>query len=185
MSNNLVNSGNDRCPCTLAVKTIEVSEASANAGKQFNYCYLEEGIADDGVIEFIVTTGEQEAHLNYKGVSTGVASLYCYESPTTIAGGTSVQPRNINRKYVADNETEGNGTTVLRNPTSIGNDGTELEVDLIPSSAAPFSQGGAGERRPKRILNPNSVYLLRIKNLAGTAQTMALNINFCEHTNLS
>jgi len=163
---------------TETMQTIDYVHHEIHSGSTYHVSYLDIALANNGTIEFIISTGAKECHLIFEGTCGGNALLEFFEEPTTVAGGTAMAERNKNR-VVGDG---GNTATVVRDPASIGGDETMLIDKVVPGGTGGNATGGTGGVRDEWVLNVNTDYLIRFTNVAGTAKPTALDAEFYEHT---
>lgn len=130
-------------------------------------------LADDATLVFIMETGANECHVDAEGACGGDMEGELYEG-TTYTDGTA-QPI-FNKKRSAS---EGATATVVRDPT-ITDVGTLIENRFIPGGKGPRAVGGAGNQRDEWELRPNTTYMFRITNRAGSNQPASLVLEWYE-----
>lgn len=93
-------------------------------------------------------------------------TIQLYESPTGVTGGTAVTPRNFNRINPAASTVQ-----ITRDVTTV-TDGVTID-DLeyfFGSTNAPQRQASSIPAGRERVLKPNTVYLIVITSVVGTAR---------------
>lgn len=153
------------------IETISFVHERIHEGDTFSASYAAEGFADNAVIDFVITTGVKQFHLTGFVSAGGDALAYLYEAPT-VTGGTGTAQSLLNKNRTKTNVPN---SSVLRNPT-VTNVGTLLQSILIPGGTGGNAVGATTGARNEWILAPNTKYLVRLQNVAGTAQPMAMDI---------
>lgn len=161
---------------TGALTVSDAVHHQIHLGQLFSVGYGAEGIADDGVVEILlqVPTTLDEAHIRIDGVAGGNAQFFLFEGTTFSAAGTSLTSINQNRKSANTAL-----VTATHTPTITG-DGTEIVSGYIVGGSGGNAQGGIAALFQEIALNPGDDYLLRLKNLAGTAQLLAISAHWYE-----
>lgn len=145
-------------------------------GLLFEVGYVDETVADNGVVELLITTAaSQDAHMRFIAAAGGDARVALFENPTVSAAGTSLSEINRNR-----NSSNTANTVVTHTPTHSA-DGTQLMDHLLPGGSGFFATGGGAESSFEEfILKANEQYLFRVTNIAGTAQPVGVALTFYE-----
>lgn len=99
----------------------------------------------------------------------GDAEVYFYED-AVISGGTAVTPVNRNRRSARTTS-----ATVVHTPT-ITSTGTLLESAFAPGGTGHKAGGGGGGFTGEFVTQFSKVYLVRVKNVSGSAQIVQANI---------
>ena len=162
---------------TNTAVNIEQEHHEIHEGDHYNYCDYDTTVTGTDVINFVMTTSDTPkwVHLTFNVYSATGATIELYEAPTTIAGGSTITPRNNNR-----NSTKVSTVTIIKDPSSIGGDGTRTAGYL----AGTKKSGGAAERSKEFILQQNTAYLVRITSLAAS-NLISWCIDWYEHINKS
>jgi hypothetical protein len=162
-----------------AAVTMGEVHANIHRGIFFSGGYGAEGIADDGTLILLVQTGaSQSAHLRYAGSAGGDHRVEFFEDTTVSAAGTAIACSNRNR--FSSNVC---AATVTHTPTVTGV-GTELINSILPGGTAvgqgQTTPGSSATGFSEWVLKHNTIYMLRITNLAGTAQPLSASVDFYE-----
>jgi len=132
-------------------------------------------IADNGTINFALTTGAKTAHIIATAAGGGDTEIEILEGTTfTPATGTATTPYNKNRT-----STNMPAATVRRDVT-ITVAGTLLFNKFFPGGTAAQAQGVTESTRDEWIFRPSTVYAFRITNRAGTQQPMSMALEWYE-----
>jgi hypothetical protein len=99
----------------------------------------------------------------------GDCEVYVYED-AVITGGTTITPFNRNRRSAATST-----TTVVHTPT-ITSPGTLLEAVFAPGGTGHKAGGGSGGFAGEFVTQFSKTYLVRVKNVSGSAQIVQTNI---------
>jgi len=120
-------------------------------------------LPDNGTLEFLVING-RGADLSFQPDGNGDIEVVFFENTVVSNNGTQLAVVNLNRERSLDTD-----VTVFRDP-AITSDGDQL---LIQFSS--WSTGGPAPRGAIIwILRPNTNYLIRVINRAGSAQPISL-----------
>ena len=159
-----------------AVITQAANHHNIHLGRTFTASYLDESVANDASLEFLVQTGALQAHMGLHANGGGSFELYLFEGTTVSAAGTSLAAVQRNRTSSTTAT-----ATVTHTPT-ITADGTQLEVEFIAGGTGGIASGSQGDFHEEWVLAPNTNYLVRVKNVAGVAEEMGLIIDWYEPT---
>lgn len=147
----------------------------------FSVSNAAEGVADDGYlyIELRPAAGKY-GHLKICKPWTegGLASFEIVEAPTLTAGLTALTPQNRNRVAPVP----ASGIVCKSNPTAIAN-GTVIHGPVFFGGGG--AGGGAGDSDPmdaEIVMAPETIYLARVRNLAGAAKALSLWLFWYEET---
>lgn len=99
----------------------------------------------------------------------GDSEVYVYED-AVITGGTTITPFNRNRR-----SSNVCATTVVHTPT-VTSPGTLLEAVFAPGGTGHKAGGGSGGFAGEFVLQFSKTYLVRVKNVSGSAQIVQTNI---------
>lgn len=156
---------------------ITYEHAKVHQGAFYNSGYYKEGVADDGVIELLIQTHASYSAHSYIVLSTsGDAEFTMFENTTFSAAGTPLVPSNNHRDYA-----DAANLTLTHTPT------LTLAGDQL--DGAEFIAGGKGPQGPgavapagaeQKVLKADTTYLMRLKNIAGNAQTLNIKYGFYE-----
>lgn len=130
-------------------------------------------VADSAYLDILIQTGDISPHVVISGAAAGDALVSLYEGATFSAAGDAITLSNHNRNSakVAD-------LTAHCSPT-ITSVGASLNgVRFIPGGQKSGSSGGEGGFGAEYVLAPNTVYLFRMQNIAGSAKRMSQMIEF-------
>ena len=166
-------------PKTNALRAINEEHGSIHEGDHFFFSNFEDENTS-GTIELVITTPDTTkwGHFLFRVASTEKIEVKLYEGATTVAGGAAVTPINNNR-----NSINTSGMSVVKDPTSIGGDGTQIDA-WSTGSTGPFAQLGHAERNEEIILKQNEKYLLRITSKTDN-NTISYAAHWYEHVDLS
>lgn len=161
----------DRERVTGSQRVITSDHANIHDHEGFELVFGTEAVADDGTILIEVTTpASRYVHMKHMKpwCEGGVASFDITEGHTS-SGGSAATPYDKNRAgtpstpgVTAKTGVTPSGGTVIRSPELFGGGG---------------SGGGAGgsmSLENEWVLNPETLYLFRVKNLAGSAKALSL-----------
>ena len=144
-------------------------------GIMYDIGHLNEALADNGVIELLITTHATEvAHMRFVAAAGGDARITLFEAPTVTGAGTALTP--VNRNRASSNTAS---TTVAHTPTTTA-DGTQLADYLLAAGTGGNSGGGNASSFEEYVLAAGTQYLFRVKNISGTAQAVGASIVFYE-----
>ena len=99
----------------------------------------------------------------------GDAEVYVYED-AVITGGTAIVPVNRNRRSA-----NASAITVVHSPT-VTSAGTLLESMFAPGGTGHKAGGGSGGFAGEFVTQFSKTYLVRVKNVSGSAQIIQSNI---------
>ena len=158
-----------------AVVLIGYPHHKVHDGDMFQVSYYDNAVADDANVTFLVRVGAKPAHMTFAGSVGGDAEALMYENPAISNIGTSLAEWCMNR--VANKIPE---TTVFHTPTAT-NDGAEMHASFVPGGAHPTqAPGGSARAGTEWILAPDTDYLIRIINRAGSEQEISLVVQWYE-----
>lgn len=159
-----------------SLSTIGHFEGEIHEGNAFMAAYFAESVADDATIVFAMTTAAtQLVHIVVNAESGGDASVMITEGPT-IGGGTTITPVDLNRTT-----SNTSSLSIVHTPTT-NSGGTELITEFVAGGQKNFATGGSGGDRSEIIFKVNTAYTITLKNLAGSAKTLAMIIEWYEPT---
>lgn len=163
-------------PANQALVTTDAIHRNIHRGVMFHVDKSEEGIADDGSVEILIQVGStHNVHLSITVAAGGDHKYELYEDTTFSGAGTALTPTNRDRRSSTTS-----ASTFTHTP-SISADGTLLTNGLRPGGHGGNSVGGSGTGFAEWILATDTVYLVRLTNLAGTAKLLSLSLDFYEH----
>lgn len=145
-------------------------------GLLFETSHVDESVADNGVVEILITTAAgQSAHMRFTAAAGGDARVALFENPTVSDAGTGISEVNRNR-----NSSNTADTAVTHTPTT-SDDGTQLMDHLLPGGSGFFATGGGAESSfEEYILKASEQYLFRVTNISGAAQPVGVALTFYE-----
>lgn len=156
---------------------ISYEHSKVHQGKFYTANYYLAGVANGSSIEILVQTPSDKTVHNYiKAASGGDSLFYTFEDATFSAEGTAITPINNNRSSANTAD-----ATITHTPTLTA-DGTQLgNPEFIPGGHGGVSVGSSeGIGKEQFVLNSNTVYLLRLTNIAGSAQALSIVLGFYE-----
>lgn len=156
---------------TGAVRTISSDHSAIHNGEGFNAWVYAEGVADDGYkqIEF-VTPAVGYVHMKLMtALAEGLASFEVVEAPTLSSGSTAFTPVNLRRVG-----TPPASTCTLKTDSTYTSGGTVIRAYLLGQGSGGNSTGGTQDKDIELVLKPETTYLFRVRNLAGSAKALSL-----------
>ena len=162
---------------TGAQVTISTVHHEVHEGETFQTSYKTpdaSSLADDADISFLLITTDKFAHLTWEGAAGGDAEIAFYEDTQYSAAGADLPEWNMKR-------TSTNTASVVASlgPT-IMNVGALLRNNLLPGGTGGNAPGGTARADTEWILQPNSIYMLRLINRAGNQQPASLTAQWYE-----
>lgn len=157
------------------VTTITFVHYNIHRGITYESSYKTLTLANNASLEMLFTTGSLPCHAVFKAEIGGDGEVQLYEATTVSANGTAMARNNKNRtsSRVAL-------ATVFHTPTVTG-DGTELTDHYIPGGTGSiFSGGGEDSFGREWLLAPNTNYMLRLTNRAGSTQPAGFHVQWYE-----
>lgn len=159
---------------TGGIVVTEDAHNFVHAGIAYSASTFTEAVADDGYIylELITpNTASRYVHLKkWEGwTEGGVATIEVIESPTITTGVTAITPQNRKRSGTVAST----AVLVKTNPTGISA-GTVIDSKIFGGGGAGGGTGGNTDGNIEIILGVNKTYLLRVRNLAGSAKALGL-----------
>lgn len=158
-----------------AIITVLSEHHEVHQGEMFVAFFVSGSVSNNNSIDLLFsTTGTaKDVHFVWQVTSGGDSQSYFYENATG-SGGTNFVPVNVNR-------TSSNlaGSVVRTGPT-VGHVGTLKSQTYIPGGKGGQTSGGLARTNTEWILAPSRVYLIRATNVAGTAQTVGIDVQFYE-----
>lgn len=158
---------------SFALITIPIEHQRTHEGRMFTGGKLWDSsakIADGASAEILLTSpANLSPHFMVEAECGGAAEFYLFEN-TVATGGTAVPIYNRNRR-----STTVSGCTLVHTPT-VSDAGTQLDQSYIPGGAGHKSGGAAGGFSGEYILKLATSYLVRIKNVSGSAQPVHINV---------
>ena len=151
---------------------------NTHEGLVFVVSHIFVDITDEDDVDYLIQVGDSSQHSAFAADGGGNARFIIYENPTFTASGTGLQAFNLNRK--SDNKSKG---TFSHSPT-VTDPGTAIFSVSLPGGnkhAAVGGEGGGLARAGQEIiLGPNTNYLVRLTNLAGSTQSLSFDHTFYE-----
>lgn len=144
-------------------------------GLMFSVEHFDVALAGAWSIEILLRTSAKGIHCLYNASLGGDASVSFFEEPTVTVAGTALTTINHNR-----NSSFATTTLAYHTPTTT-DDGTPLDVLVMPGGTGGNAQGGTGSILLDWELKPSTDYLLRLTNLTGQVQVAHLHVNFYEN----
>lgn len=159
---------------TGAVVVIKLSHMYVHDGRMYEASYkTPDGspLADNANLDILFRPGAANCHFSFGPVAANPIEILFYENTTVTNVGTSLGAVGLNRI-----RTLPQAATVYRGPT-ISTVGDLLQNDLQVWGIAPYTPS-IGE--VPWLLRPNTDYLLRITNRAGSAQDVGIVVQWYE-----
>lgn len=138
-------------------------------GNAYRVCNIDTALTNGSNIDLLFITGSVHTHIQYYANVGGNATIFLYED-TTFTGGTGTLQTLFNKNR---NSLNTSSNAVRLNPTVTGV-GTLLQPMLAPGGSGGITNGGSISERWEWVLKPNTNYLLRLTNIAGTTQPFHL-----------
>lgn len=160
---------------TNAIKVIDYPHNELHGGDAFVYCEVTDVSGSAARDILIVTPNTTKwAHMFIEVGSESEADYKLYEDATTSADGTGVTE--VNR----DRNSGSAATVVVTHTPTVSTTGTLICQDHWGSGK---KSGGADRAIEEWILKQNAKYLVRVTNATGSANQIAIALNWYEHTN--
>ena len=155
---------------------IDTQHAKTHEGRAFGIGMLFASVANGANADILIRVNASvEMHAEFAGASTGAAWAYLLEAAAVTGSGTEITA--YNRYRESNNAVNG---TFYHTPT-LANTGTTLITTLIPGATnRKASGGGNASGRVEWILKPDTVYVMRLINKAGTGAMMSMNADIYE-----
>lgn len=115
------------------------------------------------------TNATNSVHAIFDVQVGGDCEFYVYEA-ASISGGTSITPINRNRRSANTSS-----ATVVHTPT-VSATGNLIETAFAPGGTGHKAGGGSGGFAAEFILQYSTTYLVRVKNVSGSAQIVQTNV---------
>ncbi len=159
---------------TKSIVAIGVPQCQLHIGQQFTTNTYDEGVATDGVVEWLIRIAATKDAYSDFFVSVGADSLLeIFEGPTSSDDGSALTLINRNRRLVALTP----DTLVFKTPTTSA-DGTQLERLYVPGGTTGNSPGAAIDNPVGMVLTEGD-YLLRLTN-KGSAADLGIIMHWYE-----
>lgn len=126
-------------------------------------------VADNASLDILIRTGTAAPHIEFTVSCAQAYEAILYESTTVTDNGTQLSERNRNRRSNKTSVVDAFHTPTV---TATGN--------LILHELASGILGGVSRSEEEWILKPNTNYLLRLTNRAGSAQPMSAKVDWYE-----
>lgn len=153
--------------------TISIEHVRTHEGRMFTAGRLWDStakIADGAFADIAFTTSASvPPHAIFDVQAGGNAEIYVYED-AVIAGGTPIVPVNRNRR-----SSNVSATTVVYAPT-VTSPGILIETAFAAGGSGHKAGGGSGGFAGEFVLQYSKTYLVRVKNVSGSAQIVQTNI---------
>jgi len=156
--------------------TISHEHSKVHEGNFFACGYYNQSVINNGVLEFLFQTpADSTVHTYMKVITGGDAEFTAFEGTTFSAAGTSCSIINHNRSSTKVPISVSSST-----PTLI-TDGTQLWLEFIPGGSGGLTPGAVQMPGFEQVvLEKDTNYLFRIKNIAGTSEPLQFMISFYE-----
>lgn len=151
-----------------SISTNPIQHVRVHTGVTFQASYKSpEGgdIGDNSVLNIFIQTGVNFNHFVFSTTSGGTSELFIFEDTVVSADGTPLAVWNMNRpKSIVS-------TSQVSHTPTITSDGTRIHNSLMPGGTGNNRlPGGTARPGTEWILSPNTNYLIRIVNRAGSSQ---------------
>ena len=130
-------------------------------------------IADDANYDMLlITGGAAEPHLVFSAACGGTAEVLLYKDTTVSANGALIATQNMRQ---ALHGIKINTMLAYTTPT-ITLVGTQIHIQLLPGGSGPGQgvSGGVVRQETEWELAPNTQYMIRVTNRAGSAQPVSI-----------
>lgn len=151
---------------TGAALMIDTVHHEAHEGEMFHASQVWASVSNGASVEMALALGAtHDAHVTWDVVAGGQVFVQMWEAPTYASLGTAVPAWNMNRTFT------NTATAVLYGaPTITATGAITLVQRILPGGTSNQTRVGGGIRQGTEwILAPETVYLMRITNQAGTA----------------
>ena len=156
-----------------AVVLIGYPHHKVHDGDMFQVSHYDNAVADDANVTFLMRVGAKEAHVTFAGSVGGDAEALLFEKPALSDDGTPLAVWCMNR---GANKIP--SVSVFLTPTAT-NDGAQMHVSFVPGGTHPVqAPGGSARADTEWIFSPNTDYLVRIINRAGSEQEISLVVQW-------
>lgn len=155
-------------------KVADDPHSRIHQGKMYHVSHVLEGVADDGTMDFVLTTPSDDwPHVTPIFESDGAVYVEIYEG-ASITGGTALTARNHTR--TSDNTF---GGSIVHSPT-VTDPGTRLLYRSSGGAGGFFipPSPGLGSFDYEWPLKASTSYLFRATNKSGAASVMSIALNF-------
>lgn len=160
-----------------AILMINTDHYEVHQGNMYSITYLQphgSELANDASVEILFVVGAKEAHLESKLSTGGDFEIRLFEGTTVSAAGAAIPSFNRNR------ESAKTATATVTSAPTVTGDGTELAARFVPGGTGGLTPGESVRTGTEIILAPNTNYLFRVTNRAGTAQQFGLKLEWYE-----
>lgn len=158
------------------LRTIDLIHNKIHEGEIYAFGHYDAAVANNATLDILFKTGASLAsHIIGTITCSGDAEIRIFETPTTSADGTVVNPKNKNR-YVAEAIT----FSVFHTPT-VSVEGTELINQFLAGGSGGLKIGAASEQRDEWVFKEGINYLIRVKNVSGQASKINIVGSVYEH----
>ena len=159
---------------TGAFSNIDIGHKKIHDGNNFNASISSLAVANAGNLDIRFKTGAKVPHLTLTFTSTGKSTFKIYEA-ATISAGSALTSYNSNR-----NKATASTVTITSAPTVTATGSTLVYDGLLNGGSGGLTAGAMGATRNELVLIPNTEYLIRLTNTAGTAQDLNIAMSWYE-----
>lgn len=146
-----------------------------HSGDYFSTGYPNSSVANGSSIDLMLQTSTKDVHITIQISSGGDSTFFVYENTDFSAEGTTITPSNHNRT------SDKVPSLVSTYGPTLNSTGTLIWQQYIVGGTGGMSPGGHSNGGSEvAVLAPNTNYLFRLTNQAGTAQPLQIIIGFHE-----
>jgi hypothetical protein len=157
------------------IVTIDVLHQAIHLKLGYSATSVHTALADNASVQFTFKKADVELHLTTDVAAGGDALLTFLEGGVTSSSGTTVNLISNNRKRPL----EVSGTSMwFGNSYSLA--GTTLTSTYLPGGTKNAATGGQQGGREEFITNKNTIYTMKIQNIAGSAKTFGVHFEWYE-----
>jgi hypothetical protein len=158
-----------------SAKVIDIEHYKIHEGSSFMCNHYSASFANNTYLDLRLTTTTKQVHLMCSFNAGGACAGSLTEIATTTLG-TPVTIYNLNR-----NSGTVSTVTAVTQPT-VSNEGTVIFKTYLPggAAAAPTTVGAGANSRVEVILKTDTVYLVRLQNISGSARSGVVNLSWYE-----
>lgn len=141
-------------------------------GKAFTASHIDEVVADNGTLSFLVTCGSKSLLVGYESVVGGDSQGRIYEAPTITENGTALN-------IIANNRSNINvGDCTFFHTPSVSDKGNLLAKSFIAGGNSRFTRFGGQSGLSKWIFKAGVSYYIELTNVSGASIQMSHTFNF-------
>ena len=158
-----------------AALTIDFAHNEIHEGNSYIANYLFPNVGNNSYADLHIIAGSTKApHIQMFVVGDGKSYISLYRGATYSNSGTALAV--YNRNGESSNTTQ---SQFYYSPT-ISNSGTLVYQTLLPGGKGSAAVGGETSSKSEAILKYSTDYLLRVQNVSGGAEDIAIEIDYYE-----